>query len=152
MVIGRRNGQLTTDWEVADEPFDSLHADSEVLDCAASLKRYFQGDRSALNAIATGKGTAFQVAVWTACRAIPWGETRTYGWIAKRLRKSPAACRAVGQALRRNPLSVIVPCHRVVGASGPGGYAGQTDGPMLRVKRSLLELERAPSDLIHPRK
>ena len=151
MVVGRRDGQLATDWEVGAALFDSPHADSEILDCAARLKRYFAGNRSAIDAIPTGRGTPFQVAVWTACRAIPWGETRTYGWIAKRLRKTPVACRAVGQALRRNPLSVIVPCHRVVGANGPGGYAGKTDGPLLRVKRSLLELESASTNLIRSR-
>ena len=151
MLVGRRDGQLTTDWEVGAELFDSPHADKEVLECAQKLKRYFAGDRAAIDSIPTGAGTPFQVAVWNACRAIPWGETRTYGWIAKRIRKSPVCCRAVGQALRRNPLSVIVPCHRVVGASGPGGYAGKTEGPMLRVKRTLLALESDDANLIHSR-
>ena len=83
------------------------------------------------------RGTAFQRRVWDALLAIPYGETRTYGELAAALRSSP---RAVGSAVGKNPISVIIPCHRVLGADGSlTGYAGGLDR-----KRALLELEASP--------
>ncbi|MFH1003370.1 MAG: MGMT family protein [Chloroflexota bacterium] len=82
--------------------------------------------------------TPFQRRVWGVTRLIPRGETRSYGWVAGQL--GVASARAVGQALARNPLPVIVPCHRVVAADGgPGGYRGG-----LALKRRLLILEGCP--------
>jgi len=81
-------------------------------------------------------GTEFRRRVWEAARLIPYGETRSYGWIAEKI-KQPEAARAVGQALGRNPLPIIVPCHRVL-ASG-GGLGGFTGG--LEMKKRLLRLE-----------
>ena len=83
-------------------------------------------------------GTPFQRAVWEATRLIPYGETRSYTWVARQIGK-PEALRAVGQALGRNPLSVIIPCHRVL--AGDGGLGGFSGG--LEVKRFLLRLEAA---------
>jgi methylated-DNA-[protein]-cysteine S-methyltransferase len=81
--------------------------------------------------------TPFQSAVWRATQSIPYGETRSYGWVAGKIRR-PGSYRAVGQALHRNPLSVIVPCHRVVGSGGQlVGFGGGLD-----LKHCLLELER----------
>ena len=80
-------------------------------------------------------GTPFQKSVWKELCKIPLGETRTYGDIAKSLNSSP---RAVGNACRKNPIAIIVPCHRVVSATGIGGYAGQTEGKQLTIKRWLL--------------
>ena len=81
------------------------------------------------------RGTAFQRCVWGALLAIPYGETRTYGELAAELGSSP---RAIGTAVGRNPISVIIPCHRILGAGGSlTGYAGGLDR-----KRVLLELER----------
>ena len=80
--------------------------------------------------------TPFQRRVWQKTRQIPCGRSRSYGWIAEQLGQ-PGACRAVGQALGRNPLPVVIPCHRVLAADGTlGGFSGG-----LSVKRRLLELE-----------
>lgn len=83
-------------------------------------------------------GTAFQKAVWNELCKIPLGETRTYGEIAKKLNSS---ARAVGNACRKNPIAIVVPCHRVVAANGIGGYAGKTEGNQLKIKRWLLSHE-----------
>ncbi len=90
------------------------------------------------------EGPPFRRACWTACRSIPLGETRTYGELAAMAGK-PAAARAAGTAMRTNPMALLTPCHRVVGASDLGGYAGarRDDTPNLRLKRRLLELEAA---------
>ena len=94
-------------------------------------------------------GTDFQRACWEACRTIPRGETRSYAWLAAAA-GSPGAARAAGQAMRRNPMPIVVPCHRVVGSGRwIGGYSGEsrTDGPMLGVKMALLRLEAGPAEV-----
>ncbi|MCK5480947.1 MAG: methylated-DNA--[protein]-cysteine S-methyltransferase [Gammaproteobacteria bacterium] len=83
-------------------------------------------------------GTPFQQRVWMALTKIPAGETLTYGELADKL---GSGARAVGNACRHNPVSILVPCHRVVAASGIGGYSGSTSGPVLDRKRWLLEHE-----------
>jgi methylated-DNA-[protein]-cysteine S-methyltransferase len=83
-------------------------------------------------------GTTFQQRVWQALMDIPAGEVRTYGELASRL---GSGARAVGNACRQNPVSIIVPCHRVVSATGMGGYAGETRGRALDRKHWLLEHE-----------
>ena len=85
-------------------------------------------------------GTQFQRRVWDAIAAIPRGRTRTYGEIARALRSAP---RAVGQACGENRYPLVIPCHRVVAASGIGGFAHNDGGYLLRVKRWLLEHERS---------
>lgn len=103
------------------------------------LEEYFAGERREFTFPTAAEGTPFQLLVWEALREIPYGETRTYGEIARRI-GHPGAARAVGQANNRNPLPIVVPCHRVIGASGTlTGYAGG-----LAVKERLLELERTP--------
>lgn len=87
------------------------------------------------------QGTPFQKSVWSELSKIPLGETRTYGDIAKELKSS---ARAVGNACRRNPIAIIIPCHRVVSAKGLGGYAGETSGRQLNIKRWLLSHEGVP--------
>ncbi len=82
--------------------------------------------------------TVFQENVLKQLLLIPYGETRTYGEIAKILKTSP---RAVGNACRNNPVPIIIPCHRVVAANGIGGYAGETEGVILEIKYQLLHLE-----------
>ncbi|MBF0593417.1 MAG: MGMT family protein [Candidatus Omnitrophica bacterium] len=85
------------------------------------------------------KLTSFEAAVLKAALAIPFGETRTYAWVAERIGK-PGAVRAVGTALRKNPWPLIIPCHRVIKSDGSlGKYAGKSDGR----KKELIELERA---------
>lgn len=104
----------------------------------AALRAYFDGDLTALDGLSNtvGVGSPFQQAVWQALRTIPCGETRSYGEIA-RLIGHPAAVRAVGRATGANPMAVVVPCHRVVGADGSlTGYGGG-----LERKRWLLEHE-----------
>ena len=88
--------------------------------------------------------TEFQCRVYRAITEIPHGETRTYGWVAERVRKA-GACRAVGQALRNNRLPILVPCHRVVSSASLGGFMGCMDPtqPELRLKRKLIELEES---------
>ena len=101
------------------------------------LDAYFDGRRRAFDLPLAPAGTPFQLAVWEKLRRIPYGETTTYGAIARRIGR-PAASRAVGAAVGRNPISIIVPCHRVVGGDGAlTGFAGGLDR-----KRTLLALER----------
>lgn len=83
--------------------------------------------------------TPFEMAVLKAALEIPFGETRSYAWVAQRIGR-PGAVRAVGQALRKNPWPLIIPCHRVIKADGsPGKYAGKDDGR----KKQLIDLERS---------
>ena len=99
--------------------------DHRVLDRAATqLREYFEGSRRVFDVPLAPEGTAFQRQVWAALRDIPFGETRSYGELAASLDR-PSASRAVGAANGRNPISVIVPCHRVIGSDGSlTGYAG----------------------------
>jgi methylated-DNA-[protein]-cysteine S-methyltransferase len=101
------------------------------------LKEYFAGKRKEFSVALDMRGTSFQNNVWNALLAIPFGETRTYGQLAKQLGR-PRASRAVGAANGRNPVSIIVPCHRVIGSSGKlTGFAGGLDK-----KAHLLDLEK----------
>jgi methylated-DNA-[protein]-cysteine S-methyltransferase len=103
---------------------------------ARQLREYLAGERKVFDVPIRLAGTAFQNAVWEALLAIPWGETRTYGQIGASLGRQNAA-RAVGGACHRNPLPIIVPCHRIVGSTGSlTGFAGGLD-----MKRALLRLE-----------
>ena len=100
------------------------------------LTEYFAGERTRFELPLAPRGMGFQLAVWEALRTVPYGETATYGEMAQVITRSGAA-RAVGAATGRNPLSVIVPCHRVVGADGTlTGYGGGLDR-----KAQLLALE-----------
>jgi len=101
------------------------------------LNEYFAGDRKSFSIELDATGTEFQKKVWKALSAIPYGETRSYGELAKQI-GNPKASRAVGAANRRNPISIIVPCHRCIGASGAlTGFAGG-----LKIKAQLLDLEK----------
>lgn len=102
--------------------------------------------------VSTPDGTPFQRACWDACRGIPRGETRTYAWLAAKA-GSPGAVRAAGQAMRRNPLPVVVPCHRVVSSDGGiGGYGGDSgpDAANVRIKRFLLDVEGSATEVPSP--
>lgn len=104
----------------------------------AQLRAYFENPSACFDLSLRLPGTAFQQRVWAELRRIPPGETRTYGEIARLL---GSGARAVGQACRANPCPIVVPCHRVVAASGLGGFAGDTSGRKLDVKRWLLNHE-----------
>lgn len=107
-------------------------------DVVEQLEAYFSGSLTQFDVQLHMAGTAFQRRVWDALRTIPYGETRSYGEIATQI-GSPGASRAVGLANGRNPIGIIVPCHRVVGSTGSlTGYAGGVDR-----KRALLNLENA---------
>ena len=88
------------------------------------LERYFSDPATEFKLPLSLEGTPFQKRVWQQLRAIPAGEIRTYGWLAKKLNSS---AQAVGNACRSNPVPIIVPCHRVVSAKGAGGFAGKKD-------------------------
>jgi O-6-methylguanine DNA methyltransferase len=105
---------------------------------AAELAEYFAGHRRQFAFPLDLRGTDFQIACWRALLAIPYGETRSYADIARAV-DSPKAFRAVGMANNRNPIAIVVPCHRVIASDGKlCGYGGGLD-----VKRMLLELEGA---------
>ena len=123
------------------------HLEEAMPDAAAfttersCLDRYFQGDANALNEIDLDLEDApsFFGAAWVACRQIPAGETRSYAWLAAAAGR-PAAARAAGQAMARNRLVLVIPCHRVVASNGDlHGYGAGG----LKVKAQLLEMERA---------
>jgi methylated-DNA-[protein]-cysteine S-methyltransferase len=106
---------------------------------AAQLEEYFAGDRKEFTVPLAPSGTPFQLAVWTQLTTIPYGSTVSYGDIARALGKRPVASRAVGLANGANPISIIVPCHRVIGSDGSlTGYGGG-----LERKELLLRLEGA---------
>ena len=119
-----------------DVPSQPEEATPLLLEACRQLREYFAGERKAFALPLAPAGTEFQKKVWAALRDIPWGETRSYGDIARAIGK-PTACRAVGMANGRNPLPVFIPCHRVIGTNGSiTGYSGG-----LEKKRFLLRLE-----------
>ncbi len=105
---------------------------------AERLQRYFAAGTAALDLPLALQGTPFQQRVWQAMRAIPAGERRSYGELARQLHTSP---RAVAAACRANPTPLLVPCHRVVASHGLGGFMGRMDGAPLRLKQWLLDHE-----------
>ena len=127
MQDGRKAVRLEPGWRHSGEPF------SAVLE---QLREYFAGRRFGFDVSLGFRGTPFQLLVWNALREIPYGKTLTYGELARRIGR-PGAARAVGLANGSNPISIIVPCHRLVGADGTlVGYGGGVGR-----KRFLLSLE-----------
>jgi methylated-DNA-[protein]-cysteine S-methyltransferase len=117
--------------DLAEDPYHPM-----LIETQQQLAEYFAGKRKSFGIPLDMRGTRFQNDVWQALLAIPFGETRTYGELARQL-GNPNATRAVGAANGRNPISIIVPCHRVIGASGKlTGFAGG-----LKAKAHLLGLE-----------
>lgn len=138
MMPAPKKGRSGAETHENEEPAQKERAARELLSQAArEIGEYFAGRRRAFTVPTAAAGTPFQQAVWNALKEIPYGETRSYGEIARQI-GHPRASRAVGQANNRNPLPIVVPCHRVIGASGAlTGYAGGLD-----IKVRLLELER----------
>ena len=144
MLVGSDAGVRAILW-AGDDPARAGLADvalqpgsADVLDEAAhQLDEYFAGTRTSFDLPLDLRGTPFQVAAWEALGDIPYGETRTYAEQAAKIGR-PAAVRAVGAANGRNPLSIVLPCHRVVGGDGAlRGFAGGLD-----VKAALLAFEQ----------
>jgi len=123
--------------EIKELAADAGEDTSVFSDLPNRLQRYFNGEKILFtDRLDLSGATTFQRAVWKATLSIPYGETRTYAWVAQQMGK-PRALRAVGKALARNPLPIIVPCHRVIASSGNlGGFSGG-----LALKKRLLELE-----------
>jgi len=122
------NEKLPDGFEKAQTPL--------LLKAAKQLDEYFNGKRKEFDLPLAPRGTEFQNKVWKALQAIPFGKTCSYGQLAA-MTGNPKACRAVGMANNRNPIPVIIPCHRVIGHNGAlTGYAGG-----LELKQKLLELE-----------
>jgi len=136
--------------EVEDGTLTALHFLSEVAPVAPTgdfarrvveqLERYFTTPDAGFDVPLRIRGTPFQRAVWQQIAAIPCGRTRAYGELAAEL---DAPARAVGQACGDNRLPIVIPCHRVIGANGLGGFAHRSGGFELTVKRWLLEHEGA---------
>lgn len=121
------------------QPQKALLQTTELLSMATiQLDEYFQGKRTVFSLPFKLIGTTFQLAVWKELQNIPYGQTTSYKEIAQKINK-PKAYRAVGMANNKNPLPIIIPCHRVIGSNGKLiGYAGG-----LKLKNYLLELEKS---------
>lgn len=133
MQEGRKPVQVAPQWRRSAAPFAGVQAE---------LREYFAGERVSFQTPLAMDGSPFELRVWRALTEIPYGETVSYGEIAKRIGQ-PSAARAVGLANGRNPIAVIVPCHRVIGANGTlTGYGGG-----LERKQLLLELEQGQARL-----
>ena len=133
--IAEENGAVT---QITNQPPSGEYGENEVLrQTVSELTEYFSGIRKTFTVPLAPKGTAFQLKVWAALRDIPYGETRSYGEIAAAV-GNPNASRAVGGANNKNPILILTPCHRVIGANG--ALTGFAAG--LLVKEALLQLEK----------
>ena len=138
MLFDGRDGAVSVlrfaaadEWQTLPPPETELAKRTE-----AWLQAYFAGKNQAVDLPLAPKGTVFQQRVWQACREVPYGETRSYGELARRI--GCGSARAVGSALGRNPVWLLIPCHRIVGSGGDlTGYAGGLDK-----KAALLRLEK----------
>lgn len=147
MIAVARNGSIVAlDFEDAKyapaigEDWIEDRAVPLLRNCAAQLAEYFDGERGRFDLPLAPRGTPFQQRIWQEISRVPFGETITYAELAARA-GSPGSARAAGSATGRNPLAIVVPCHRIVGASGAlTGYAGG-----LARKARLLSLEGEPA-------
>ncbi|HEY5109667.1 MAG TPA: methylated-DNA--[protein]-cysteine S-methyltransferase [Acidimicrobiales bacterium] len=143
LTLMARGGRLThlvmeDQAHATTAPPGSVRDDDAFAEVSGQLDEYFAGRRTSFDVAMTLEGTDFQRRVWAELCAIPYGETISYGELARRV-GNPKASRAVGSANGRNPVAVIVPCHRVIAGDGSlGGYGGGLDR-----KVRLLELEQA---------
>jgi methylated-DNA-[protein]-cysteine S-methyltransferase len=140
-------GQLTIDeadgavvairWTPSDADGPPSNGSRLLAEAVRQLDAYFAGRLSCFDLPLAPSGTPFETRVWAAMQAIPYGETRTYGDLAHATDSGP---RAVGRACGRNPIPIVIPCHRVLAKGGLGGYSGGTG---LATKQRLLALEGA---------
>ena len=129
---------METERHASAQSRDAVRDAAPLREARQQLDEYFGGERREFSLVLDADGTEFQRSVWRALRGIPYGATASYGDIAKRIR-NPKAVRAVGLANGRNPISIIIPCHRVIGADGSlTGYGGGIER-----KRFLLALEES---------
>ncbi len=149
MPLGRltiaANDRGITRIAFGDVPLESPRRPSALTNTAATqLQEYFAGKRRAFDVPIDLQGSPFQLEVWNRLSAIPYGETRTYAQVAEEIGR-PRAFRAVGMANNKNPIPIIVPCHRVIGAGGKlVGYAAG-----IKLKRYLLEHEGIDPTSLH---
>jgi methylated-DNA-[protein]-cysteine S-methyltransferase len=142
LTLAGRDGRLMH-LRMVDQTYEPSHDgwesdDTAFPDAVEQLESYFDGKLFAFELQLDLVGTSFQRGVWQALLTIPYGQTRSYGEIAAQI-GSPAASRAVGLANGHNPIGIVVPCHRVIGANGSlTGYGGGLDR-----KRALLALEKS---------
>jgi methylated-DNA-[protein]-cysteine S-methyltransferase len=148
-IIEEADGRLTTTFldHGNDRRMRRGKRDESLRPALTDLfRRYFKGEAVDFSEVPTPDGPPFFRRCWEAARRIPHGETRTYGQLAVMAGSTGGAARAAGQAMRANPLGIIIPCHRVLAAAGKlGGFGGHTDpdGAALTLKRWLLTLEGA---------
>ena len=142
MLVASESGLAAILWENDDPDRVRLGSIMEdpghpvLISAERQLAEYFAGERKRFDLPLDFNGTEFQKQVWSALLTIPFGETRSYAEIARMIGR-PAACRAVGAANGKNPISIVAPCHRVIGANGTlTGFAGG-----LKAKEYLLQLE-----------
>ncbi|MEA2236394.1 MAG: methylated-DNA-[protein]-cysteine S-methyltransferase [Thermoanaerobaculia bacterium] len=136
LIAGDGNAIVETYFAGAKPKPDWIRDDEALREAADQLHAYFAGERCTFDLPLAPRGTDFQQSVWSALQQIPYGETTTYSTIAERIGR-PAAVRAVGAANGANPIPIVIPCHRVIGANGSmTGFGGGID-----VKKQLLALE-----------
>ena len=140
VTLPQRNRQQAVDAMGKQAQTAILSTDS-FIELEDKFKHYYSGKRTTFtDKLDFSNATVFQRQVWETTRLIPYGETRSYGWVANNIGK-PKAARAVGQALGKNPFIIIVPCHRVIAGDGKlGGFGGGRE-----MKQTLLELEKVTS-------
>jgi methylated-DNA-[protein]-cysteine S-methyltransferase len=142
------HGSALTNLRMVDQTYEPSRTDwsadpGAFNDAVDQLGAYFAGELTDFDIELDLRGTEFQQRVWKALLTIPYGDTRSYGEIAEQI-GAPGAARAVGLANGHNPIAIVVPCHRVIGASGSlTGYGGGLDR-----KRTLLELEKKRASVI----
>lgn len=137
-IVEEDNKIINVYFDSEDTPKDINICETNILkEAGRQLQEYFSGVRTKFELPLNPKGTDFMKDVWSALEKIPYGETKTYGEIAKIIGRDKAY-RAVGLANNKNPIPIFIPCHRVIGANGKlVGYAGG-----LNIKKQLLELEK----------
>ena len=134
----RENGKYITDiiFSKSEEKTDNINETELIKAAFKQIKEYLDGDRKYFDLPIELMGTEFQKKVWNELRNIPYGQTKTYKDIALAI-KNEKACRAIGNANNKNPLPIIIPCHRVIGSNGKlVGYSGGLD-----IKEKLLNIE-----------
>lgn len=131
-------GDVLTGAAFVTTPVRSAPRGALLREAARQVDDYFAGRRRRFDLPLAAAGTPFQRRAWAALQAIPYGQSRRYGELAAALASAP---RAVGGACRANPWVLVVPCHRVVGAAGPGGFMGQMHGAGPALKALLLTHE-----------